>query len=97
MDIQKISEAAGTIKKVDHAETWFRMINGACSHPIDPKDCVVLDTVGRCTQWTGHSEASPYLRQAMDVYRQELINYAFELSQSDKRTAEKTIRDEVGQ
>lgn len=95
MDAQKIAEAASTIKKVENAETWFRMINDNCSNPVDPEKAVVIDTYGNCKSWIGHGEVTPYLRKAMNVYRDEILKYARELAQADKREAENTIRVEV--
>ncbi len=92
MDAQKISEAAGTIKKVERAEIWFRRI---MSEDEDRRRGVVADTVGNATHFEGHGEAKHYLRLAMDQYRETIIETAAELAHGDKVEAQNAIRVEV--
>ncbi len=92
MDAQKISEAAGTIKKVEKAENWFRRI---LNEDEDRRRGVVAETVGNATHFEGHGEAKYYLRLAMDQYRESIIETAAEMAHGDKVAAQNTIRVEV--
>lgn len=93
MDAQKISEAAATIKKVEHATSWFNEINRGSKNL--PTTDVVIETVGNITHLPGHGEAKHYLRQAFNHHRDQILDLAKRLASQDRVVAEQDIRDEV--
>lgn len=90
MDAQKISEAASTIKKVDHALAWLDTMSP------EYHDNISVITTGNPTYWSGHGEVLVYLREAMEIYRDEMLKYARERAEADKRKAQDAIREQAG-
>jgi hypothetical protein len=90
MDAQRISIAAGAIKKADHAIKWIGQVKDSRY-----KTDLFLETKGNATSLEGHGEGKAYLQAALKKYSDEIIAEAYRLAAEDKRENEQVIADEV--
>jgi len=90
MDVQKISEAAATIKKVEQAVGWFNRFPNEL-----PVENIIIETTGNSTAVAGHGEAKYYIRAAFTVFRGQVMDLAVRLAEQDKVRAEEEIKQEA--